>query len=522
MPFLTLNGITIPTARGGKGKGQEIGERSIAFDGTPQIDRRAIKRQWKFKTPPLNEARFLQFKDMILGRGHYFQSENSVYASNGLGGVSGAASGFYPRYTAQGLAIYDENDLPNAKFGSYARTSEHALPQTGSITYNKNLLTAADSFPTTLWAAASGTRSFVTDHFMPGTTQAMKWDSPSAGAALTINTPVAATGSRTYLASVYVYTPALTTVTLRITNTTSAINTDVARTVTPGRWTRLVCAYRTPGAVNLTMSIVNTVGSGIIYANCAQLSMADSTSNNYRFEFPSIWNGTNTTVTETLKYAMPSFTSGFTVNLWATRPGLPTNGGIYPGQQYWSATGSTPGTGVGALLSASQTAAAFTIVDANVASFSVSSGAITMNNWHMITGVCRLYPETGEANLAIYFDGVLKNSVSNAAVGIDRLLTHFYLGTQLGTSGHTWNRMDEIQVLPYAVPSSWVSTVYAYQSAGNSYPALPTLQMSGNCIDAPISVVGEIDDWDFEPYYDASVSTWRDNGRTLAFSLAEV
>ncbi len=57
MPFLVVNNQTVQVAVGGASEQIEVvGDRARAFDGTLRTTRRASKRKWQVKTPPLTAA----------------------------------------------------------------------------------------------------------------------------------------------------------------------------------------------------------------------------------------------------------------------------------------------------------------------------------------------------------------------------------------------------------------------------------------------------------------------------------
>ena len=85
MSFLTLDGIAWPVAKDKAEKDiLEIGYYGTAIDGSFIGTRRNIKRQWKLTTPPLSPSDALALKNLLLGLGHHWSFDTSVYSDKGL------------------------------------------------------------------------------------------------------------------------------------------------------------------------------------------------------------------------------------------------------------------------------------------------------------------------------------------------------------------------------------------------------------------------------------------------------
>jgi hypothetical protein len=66
MAFLALNGVDIPVARDTvTGEVQRFGDEGDAWDGTRLTRRRARKREWTFRTTPLNGASITNFRTLF-------------------------------------------------------------------------------------------------------------------------------------------------------------------------------------------------------------------------------------------------------------------------------------------------------------------------------------------------------------------------------------------------------------------------------------------------------------------------
>ncbi|ADO68697.1 conserved uncharacterized protein [Stigmatella aurantiaca DW4/3-1] len=103
MPFLTLNGLTVPVVEGRR-RQVSIGQDSRAFSGAYRLGRRAVRREWEFRTGPLSLDESEALRRLIMGDGHVLSFDTDNYTSRGLGQASGA-----------GVLI------PGGKFGSAMR-----------------------------------------------------------------------------------------------------------------------------------------------------------------------------------------------------------------------------------------------------------------------------------------------------------------------------------------------------------------------------------------------------------------
>lgn len=89
MSFLTLNGIAWPVSvEGLKASIIEIGYKGRSISGSMIGTRRAIKRQWKGKTPPLSPTDAAAFKAMLIGQGQHWSFDaatatQAVYSDKG-------------------------------------------------------------------------------------------------------------------------------------------------------------------------------------------------------------------------------------------------------------------------------------------------------------------------------------------------------------------------------------------------------------------------------------------------------
>lgn len=85
--FLALNGIDVPcgVAGGSKATIEEIATSKRAFDGTMLVHRRATKGHWGLTLAITDDQHARAFRDLVLGKGHYWSFDATVYSSKGLG-----------------------------------------------------------------------------------------------------------------------------------------------------------------------------------------------------------------------------------------------------------------------------------------------------------------------------------------------------------------------------------------------------------------------------------------------------
>lgn len=492
MAFLTLNGVTIPTAKGGQQEVMEIGDRQRAFDGTYIRDTRAYKRRWKFSTRPVSELRALMLRGLIQGRGTYFPFDGSLYGSNGLSYTGNATQ--FATAAADGFPSRDENSIAYSKFGSGSIAGEPV---------GTNMLTSAQSqaSSTAGMTVHGGGSSIVVDatRYWQGA-ESIRF---SGGAApnpnFDLSSGVAGAFSTTYTFSCYIQAGTITQTTLIIEDTANATTvTSSAFTATSGSWRRAYVTLTTVGGgstPNIKCYVQRANAADILYVDGLLLEATP---------MPLSWvvgGGTRATGS-TLKYVVsPSeFTGGMTVNMWISKPlnnsAAPAclfsaDPGVY---EYLYVPTSTPTT-----LSWSD------IV--------VASG-LTYTGWHMVTLVGRSNPESGEYARTMYFDGAVVGTDNTA---FDARATAYYLGSYGGTVPG-FARMDEIQVLPFPVTAAWVSGTY---SLGGTPGATPFITARGDLFaESDVQVMGQVDRVSYMGYSDAG--TWRANGCVIDFTLEEV
>jgi hypothetical protein len=94
VPYLTLNGVTVPVVQDGASRSTlylgGAGER--AFSGALRRSTRARKREWRFRTGPLVQSEAVAFAGLIEGAGHHWSFDVDTWSSRGLAPSAGSAS----------------------------------------------------------------------------------------------------------------------------------------------------------------------------------------------------------------------------------------------------------------------------------------------------------------------------------------------------------------------------------------------------------------------------------------------
>lgn len=85
--FLNLNGIQVPcsVSGGAKATSEDMGQSQRAVDGTWLVHRRVTKLHWAFQSTPQDDLHARAFRDLVLGRGHFWNFNANLFSSKGLG-----------------------------------------------------------------------------------------------------------------------------------------------------------------------------------------------------------------------------------------------------------------------------------------------------------------------------------------------------------------------------------------------------------------------------------------------------
>lgn len=141
------------------------------------------------------------------------------------------------------------------------------------------------------------------------------------------------------------------------------------------------------------------------------------------------------------------------------------------------------------------------------------TGDYTLVVWRLETAVWHKYIlVSANSVVSKYKDGA-------SSVAGTTFLTVTSGVVQLG-DGTNADDFSDLVVLPYAIPSAWPATWYAY---GRQFPALPSIEASGDLIYAPttpLTVRGSGVQVALGQFNNAG--TWQQDGRSISFTLNEV
>ncbi len=205
--------------------------------------------------------------------------------------------------------------------------------------------------------------------------------------------------------------------------------------------------------------------------------------------------------------------AGLTVNFWMTQPY-----NFSSDSTFWAGDVGSPFNTYARVWTSSYGASQinFTTDVAGVSPDTIAVG-VSYSAWHMVTAVLRTNPDSGEFKKYLYFDGVLKGTSS--ATTPDALsypLTYWGVGHR-NSASHSYNRIDEMQVLPYPMDATSIAALFASYGMGDT----PFIRATGDFIhDTYATVVGQVDGVEVVGYQDGS--TWRPNGCTIDFTLEEI
>ena len=135
-------------------------------------------------------------------------------------------------------------------------------------------------------------------------------------------------------------------------------------------------------------------------------------------------------------------------------------------------------------------------------------------SFKMVTAVVRRNAESGEYNQYLYINGALQAYATTSYIPDPSSWTDVKLGVYPLNSSSIWpDRIDDVQLLPYAAP---VDMILGWYNFGQESGALPNLKMTGDITkDSLVTVRGQVEN---SEYIHA-------NGRImqrLSFTLTEV
>lgn len=513
MPFLRLNGFTIPVAAGSvTPRFLEIGERARSFAGGLLTDRRARKRIWGMTATPQKELDAKAIEGLIAGLGHTWPYDYSdtarltedQFSSKGAGPAASSIGALRFGTAADGDPVVDESGKNESQYGNGSVAVEVATT---------NLLGAnqRDVETDTSGFTALGGASIAAD-----TNDFLQGSQSLSCVAFAINDGVetdnvSATSSQDHSAAVYIKSTTTRSYKVKLVTNSSA---DAVKTITltANKWTR-VTVSKTLDAVDNVIKvqiISNAAGTAIFFVDALQIEQNTSATT---------WADPSRTAGN-LEYSPGIVTefSDITVNLWAKRAGTGGSGT----ESLFTIKTNPSGKIEAFYVTGANRIDLVTINDAGNPQETLTSPAGFFDgNWEMLTVVMRRNPETGENQKEIYKDAAL---IANSTPGLSDLptlpnTTNVYVGNNAG-SNLFGGLIDDLTVVPFAAPGSLITSWF---NMGKAMSSLPRLFADGDFIpddDLTLLVEGQVDR---SPHLGAQLGgSFRNNARTIEFTLEEI
>lgn len=537
MTFLQLNGITIPTAKGGQIQSKDIGDPDgTAWDGSAQINIRGRKRTWKFTTKPINATTAKWLKGMIRGDGFYLPFDTNTLTKSGRQPSTNNNTTIVSEQAADGSSVFDWVGAQSP----YGETAPIAMAPYGNGCLacdqgGTNLFSAAQSQGTGGWAVSGGGTVTNGDntHFWEGTSS-----SKLSGTATTLTNQTTVTVSPLNAGdqvsvSLFIYPGVFVansqfTITVGDGTNHSTINYS-ANTLNAFAWTRIGAFFSASGgSTTVTVSVAWIDGTGTsrsLWLDGAFMLKCASGSIDHTWPWWVV--GGSSRSPSQLIYTMPSAgNQGLTFNCWASPNDQKTAANVL-----FRATNSLLTTTANyVVVYASGTTLNFVISNPNGTNTTVTT-SIPATGWTMYTCVI----DAANLKISVYKNGALAASASLANLfllpGYGQMasnLSMLSLGSEINNTFDAWGgRIDEVEILPYAVDSTWVSQRYTYEGTnGNQISGPPLLLAVGNSIDdGPVGVLvqGKAENETYVGFADPNnANQWASQNRTLEITLREV
>lgn len=511
MSFLTLNGYAIPCV-GLEEQHLGIGfGMARAYDGTALREVRKRKRKWTFRSKPLKELDALALIALVHGRGHKWSYGNGLSAS-GLYPSTDVAT--YRATAADGHGVKDENGTYEYGFGSSTVGQAGAI-ESGTTnvlnaiaTNGPNICTGTDTLGTTggfttVTGAPTVTSNTADGIYWQGT-RSLKIITTAAAPADEVRAAFGTVSANaTVTGTVYVYGSG--SVTLRLWQNSGApavLATASAVSLPASTWRRIsVTGTLTGGNTTCAISLLETVSASNITFYCDGFQIEEKA-------YATSWVA-GTRAAGGLVFTAPAFVgwTDVTMNLWTVGPtSNPT------GQQVLCYLGAAA-----SYVALLRPAASNSLRMDSPSTSATYATSPWNNNWHMVTGVARVNPESGETGLTVYFDGV---SVATGGIGTYTGLSAasaLYLGSNTAPS-EWWDRgrIDSTRIVPYAASAAEIAAWYTTQDSGS----LPRITAAGDFVpDTSVTVMGRVTHVSNTPHF---TTLWRGNGRVVEFCLEEI
>jgi hypothetical protein len=501
VPFLALNGWTVPVVPGGGRQPVIVGDDGRSFAGTLMRDRRVIKDRWRFTSSIQQAIDALALRGLLLGLGHNWRWDGDLYSGKGLVPLSSTV-GIRWGIAGDGALVND--------FGS--SESESLLGSAGSLDpfpSTQNNLSGdssdAENAPTGYAAVVSGVLAADTSNYVEGT-KSLKVTAAASGDGAKTDA-VSVDSAADYTGVVYLKGDAgAEAVTVRLYDDIGLVSSQNA-TLTATQWTRVEVLGTTNGAAATGyIDVVSNDGSAIVfYADAWALE---------RQAVGSAWVRGGSVRAATDLLFSPSFLTkhrSFTISCWVRLP---------------SASGTTTiaslrgGTDLTNHIKLERTNNGFTAKVYNTAGSLVASLAgdtgLADDAWHH---VALAYYQTDASTAAVYLyeDGVLADSDTSAAALDSSSFTKLWLGNDNGATQFA-GLIGPMLVVPFAAPAAMVLAWKNEQTT--AFPDLPGLRASGGAVDGDsYTVEGDLKDANFLGYSDGGA--WVNNAQRTQFELME-
>jgi hypothetical protein len=514
MPFVTLNGVTIPTAKGGEVAPEEIGETMRSYDGTTMRERRAVKRRWRFRTVPVDVATATALRGLIQGLGHYWPFTSDDNSEGGLAASTSTAVDIVSSTGADGDAVEIAYTAP-ATYSSAVAGGTGAAYLSGS---SSNLLSSDESDME--GAGDSGWNAIGTgvdaNTILPDTDH--YWES-SQSLKITTGTPAqsANTTSNPSISSATDYTGSIflkgasggESVKVQLVGDVGGVFADTTFTLQANKWTRCASTGTSGGSdTTVILRILNSTGSAQTwYQDGAQVEALN---------YPTWWLDGGTSRAADSQLLVPSgfLTSsnarGFTLNCWASG-GLNTAAAAMAIELFGDSINNRFRQRIN---SAQAYSHIMTVSGSNTASY--AGGTHVPGAWNMMTSVY----DRDAATLKWYLNGTLVDTVTSVDdFPIEDMTTSVAIGSGNVAGVVHEGGIDEVQVLPYPATAALVTGWY--NSGTSPSISLPRPYLSGDCVRGDeIKVAGTVT----RETYTGTIqnAAWDAAARVIEFVLAEV
>lgn len=519
MPFIKVNGITISVADGKSRLRREPigGAFSRADDGTARLTRKKLARNWDLETIPLAATEAYPLAGLLWGLGNLWTFNADEYSDGKAQGPAVAKVATLRTAESAPSHVAPGTWVANPKFGAGC----FAVEEGRTNILSENVRTGTDSGGTTAGWTAIDAATLTSDatQFWQGAKSLKVVTNGAGGVRGGVKTDaVSAAASTAYAASVYLKASSgspLVRVYLRdeVNGTSGTTRTATLSTTT---WTRVEVTHTTGGG-SPTLSLYveeDTIDAALTFFGDGWQIEAGA--------FSTSWiAGSGATIARaagSLVYQPQDLQklTDLTIIAWTRgSPGTADDvdqilASVYP-QNAWASGGPY-------ISIFTEQATGSLLYQSNPASPSTVTKTTPWDGaWHQIAMTVR---QKGGYRVAGFYDGALVAANTPASTP---LFSTVDLGIGCvrasGTTSRFFNGLlDDVVVLPFAVPDAWISTWY---TAGAYAAAPPDVQISGDIVSGAetVNCLGELDEEPFVQF--SSAGAWQNSGMRLPFMLHE-